>query len=67
MLAFHTRVLIQALVALFPPQLPANMHEKVTEMAQLPGSLSRVWEIRVEFQAPGFGLTRSWLLWPFVE
>lgn len=31
--------------------------------AQVVGSLPLMREIRIEFSAPGFGLTQAWLLW----
>lgn len=49
-------------------QLPANVHagrQPVT--AQGLGSLPPVWESRLEFMVPGFGLTQSRLLWAFGE
>lgn len=36
-------------------------------MAQVLELLPPIWEIQIEFQAPGFNLADPWLLWAFGE
>lgn len=46
-------------VALLPIHLPANEPSKIV------GHVTYMWETRMEFLDPGFGLVLPWLLWLF--
>lgn len=50
------------LAMLFLIQLSANVFGKAADDGQILGSLPLMWETRMEFLAPEFSLSQTWLL-----